>query len=78
MTSEKYTDEEKNAFQYLENLRASGIVNMYGARPYLVANATSCGFDQLSEWEASRLLGKWMKKYTSLLDEGIIVRHDNA
>lgn len=78
MTSEKYTEEEKNAFQYLENLRASGIVNMFGARPYLVANATSCGFDHLSEKQASKILSKWMKKYTSLLDEGIIVRHDDA
>ena len=42
---------------YLENLRKSGVVNMYGAAPYLQKT-----FD-LTEKEAKEILADWMKNY---------------
>ena len=42
---------------YLENLRRSGVVNMFGARPYL-ENAFG-----LTKSEASRILSEWMCNY---------------
>lgn len=42
---------------YLENLRKSGVVNMYGATPYLQK-----AFD-LSKDEAIKVLTEWMNKY---------------
>ncbi len=41
---------------FLDELRASGITNMYGAGPYLQDN-----FDDLSREEASAILFYWMK-----------------
>lgn len=42
---------------YLENLRKSGVVNMYGAAPYLQK-----AFD-LGDKEAIKILADWMKNY---------------
>lgn len=42
---------------YLENLRRSGIVNMYGATPYL---ENEFG---LSHSEARSVLADWMRNY---------------
>ena len=42
---------------YLENLRRSGITNMYGASPYLAA---AFGLD---EREARKILVDWMQNY---------------
>ena len=42
---------------YLENLRKSGVVNMFGAGPYLQK-----AFD-LTEPEAKKILVDWMQKY---------------
>ncbi len=42
---------------YLENLRKSGVTNMYGAAPYL---EKSFG---LSHKEARDVLSDWMKNY---------------
>ena len=42
---------------YLESLRKSGVVNMYGAVPYLMK-----AFD-LPKKEASDILSDWMKNY---------------
>ena len=42
---------------YLENLRRSGIVNMFGAAPYLEADF---GLDKR---EARKILAEWMNKY---------------
>ena len=44
---------------YLENLRKSGVVNMYGAAPYLQK-----AFD-LDSKEATAILADWMKNYNS-------------
>ena len=42
---------------YLEELRRSGVTNMYGAVPYLMGE-----FD-LDRREARDILAEWMKKY---------------
>ena len=50
MTTNKY-------WIYLENLRQSGITNMFGASPYLAEE-----FD-ISEKEANVILADWMRNY---------------
>lgn len=42
---------------YLENLRRSGVTNMFGAAPYLAEE-----FD-LDMAEAKKILVEWMKNY---------------
>jgi len=44
---------------YLDNLRESGITNMFGARPYLI-NA----YRELSKKDASEILTYWMKTFS--------------
>lgn len=44
---------------YLENLRKSGVTNMYGAAPYLEK-----AFD-LQHHEAVQILSDWMKNYNT-------------
>lgn len=44
-------------YNYLENLRRSGIVNMFGAAPYLA------GEFGLKMREARRILTSWMSNY---------------
>jgi hypothetical protein len=55
MTHTKVELEE--AFEYLEELRESGITNMYGAAPYVAAEF------HISNSEAREILGKWMESY---------------
>ena len=50
MTDNKY-------WIFLENLRQSGVTNMYGATPYLAEE-----FD-LTKSQARRILVEWMEKY---------------
>lgn len=50
MTDNKY-------WLYLEELRKSGVTNMYGATPYL---ESAFGIDK---HEASIILADWMKNY---------------
>ena len=52
MTDNKY-------WIYLENLRRSGITNMYGAGPYL---QSAFGLERR---EASEVLSDWMRNYNS-------------
>lgn len=42
---------------YLENLRKSGVTNMFGATPYLM---NEFGLDKM---EATKILSDWMKNY---------------
>lgn len=42
---------------YLEELRRSGAINMYGARPYLME---AFGLDKS---EATKILADWMRNY---------------
>lgn len=53
---EKYEAE----FKYLENLRISGVTNMYGAIPYLTATFA------IDKNEARTILSDWMKRYEEL------------
>lgn len=53
---ERLTDEH---LEYLDELRESGATNMYGARPYLLAE-----FPELSKEDAGAILLYWMKTFT--------------
>tara|TARA_R100000353_G_scaffold22862_1_gene20151 strand:- start:7580 stop:7777 length:198 start_codon:yes stop_codon:yes gene_type:complete len=55
-------------YVYLEDLRQSGVTNMFGAAPYLQEE-----FD-LSKKEAREILGNWMTNYEELLEKEIISR----
>lgn len=48
-------------FNFLEELRQSGVTNMFGATPYLEAE-----FDELTHSEAVEILKEWMKNYSEL------------
>ena len=50
MTTNKY-------WIFLEELRRSGVVNMFGATPYLME------VFGISKGEATKILGDWMKNY---------------
>ena len=50
-------DAEQEMFEYLDELRASGETNMYGAAPYLEAE-----FD-LTERDARAVLQRWMETF---------------
>ena len=45
-------------FEFLDDLRESGEVNMFGATPYLIA-----AFN-LSRSDASRILAEWMRTFS--------------
>ena len=51
---EKYREEY---FAYLEDLRKSGVTNMFGAAPYLQEM-----FD-LTEQTSKKVLSEWMRSY---------------
>jgi hypothetical protein len=53
----KTTDQERSAMEYLNELRDSGVTNMFGAAPY-VATA----FD-MPKTEARRILSLWMNNF---------------
>lgn len=53
----KITEQEKEMFDYLNDLRASGLTNMFGASPYLVDE-----FD-IDKYEARKVLSKWMENF---------------
>jgi hypothetical protein len=61
---EMKTQLEKEAFEFLDKLRESGITNMFGATPYLEDK-----FD-LENRHARILLIKWMENYNLLRDTG--------
>ena len=50
---------DKQYLIYLDNLRESGITNMYGATPFLQAE-----FSELAKTEARKILSYWMKTFT--------------
>jgi len=55
-------------YVYLEELRQSGVTNMFGAAPYLQE------VYGLNPREARKVLGSWMDNYQELLEKGIISR----
>ena len=50
-------DEKENIFNYLEDLRDSGQINMFGASPYIVE-----AFG-LNKYQAREILSEWMYDY---------------
>lgn len=55
----KITKEEKEMFDFLNNLRDSGATNMFGASPYLVE------VFEIKEKEARKVLTKWMSNFNA-------------
>lgn len=53
-------------YQYLEDLRASGVTNMYGASQYLIDD-----FD-LDKGEAKGIHLEWMQNYNEILAAGLM------
>ena len=51
------TDLEREALEYLDDLRESGSINMFGAAPYVEANFN------VDRKEAGRLLMLWMANF---------------
>ena len=58
-------EEYREEFIYLENLRQSGVTNMYGASPYL---ADEFGY---TKKEATEILILWIENYNREDYEGI-------
>jgi len=50
------TDEH---LEYLDNLREDGIVNMFGARPYL-----QVAYPELTKKQSGDILSYWMKTFS--------------
>ena len=46
-------------YEFLDNLRESGVTNMFGAVPYLRE-----AFDYLAEDEAREILTSWMRTFS--------------
>tara|TARA_R100000995_G_scaffold74817_1_gene43975 strand:- start:75 stop:284 length:210 start_codon:yes stop_codon:yes gene_type:complete len=65
-----YNSEWTEYYQYLENLRQSGAVNMYGARPYLERYMEE---DDINV-SAATVLASWMENYNALVQDGVITR----
>ena len=59
-----YPQEYEKYFEWLDDLRRSGITNMFGARPYL---QNEFGFDQK---EATAVLSLWMKTFSQRHPDG--------
>lgn len=50
---------EEKVFEYLDELRESGVTNMYGAIPYIQQE-----FPELTISQSSSLLVGWMKTFS--------------
>lgn len=53
----KLTEEELNVFKYLNNLRDSGRINMFGAWVYVADKY------QLSRYESNKIVSLWMNNF---------------
>lgn len=51
-------DNYEKYYEFLDNLRESGEVNMFGVRPYLAEE-----FSELSKEELSKILSSWMDTF---------------
>ena len=51
-------DANEKYYEFLDNLRESGVTNMFGATPYLVEE-----FSDLSEGKAREILRSWMNTF---------------
>ena len=69
MNQEKgYNEQWVDYYVYLENLRKSGVTNMFGASPYLAEEFS------LGNKEAIKILSSWMDNYDELLKDNIFAR----
>ena len=57
---------ENEVFDFLDNLRSSGDTNMFGARSYILES-----FPKISNFQAGKLLTKWMKTFGERHPEGV-------
>ena len=55
-------------YVYLEELRQSGVTNMFGSAPYLRSEFG------LGRREAIKIVANWMDNYEELIEKGIIRR----
>jgi len=60
----EFTETETKVFKYIDELRESGVTNMYGASPYIARE-----FPELKK-EASEYLSKWMNTFEERHPEG--------
>ena len=67
-----YNPEWKDYYQYLEDLRDSGVVNMYGARSYLAEYMEEVSPNSVVS--PATVLASWMKNYDALVADGVITR----
>ena len=58
MEGQPIPEETQEHFDFLEELRDSGITNMFGAGPFLEDE-----FPELNAQEARTVLGKWMDSF---------------
>lgn len=56
-------EEYKEYYLFLEDLRKSGITNMFGASPYL-----ELAFEELDEKSARNVLTNWMQNYNEIAE----------
>lgn len=55
MNKERFDELKPEVFSFLDNLRESGITNMYGAVPYIMEE-----FEEVKEGDAREYLHQWM------------------
>ena len=59
LKSNQGNDINEDYLTYLDDLRESGVTNMFGATPYLIRT-----FPELSEENARKVLKNWMKTFS--------------
>jgi hypothetical protein len=50
--------EKESVFKFLDDLRESGVTNMYGAKSYIMEE-----FPEFNKYEAKELLMEWMRTF---------------
>jgi hypothetical protein len=68
MTTETKYDLE--FYEYLDKLRRSGITNMYGARPYLMADFGMDEDDKDEQKIAGLIVSDWMETFSARREAG--------
>ena len=66
--SKEIKEEWTEYYVYLEELRQSGVTNMFGSAPYLREEFG------LGRRESIKIVANWMDNYDELIEKGIISR----
>ena len=66
--SKEIKEEWTEYYVYLEELRQSGVTNMFGSAPYLREEFG------LGRRESIKIVANWMDNYEQLIEKGIISR----